>query len=52
MIYNVILALIGASFIGLAIPHIEAGLIFPPMLVVGGIFIGHALTEALNNPEN
>jgi uncharacterized membrane protein YwaF len=49
--YNIFFTLIGASFVAIALPHVEAGYLFTAMLVVGGFFIGHALTEALNDPK-
>jgi hypothetical protein len=50
--YNLTLALIGAILIAIALPYVESGYLFTAMLVVGGIYIGHALTEAFNDPEN
>ena len=49
---NIISSIIGSWAIALSIPHLEGGWLFVALLVLGGAFIGHAITEALNNPED
>lgn len=50
--YNIANTILGAVAIGASIPHLEGGWLFIALLILGGVYIGHAITEALNNRED
>lgn len=50
--YNVLNTIVGMLMVGLALNNSESAPLWDALLVVGGLYIGHALTEALNNPTD
>lgn len=50
--YNIANTILGAIAIGASIPHLEGGYLFIALLILGGVYIGHAITMALNDPED
>jgi hypothetical protein len=45
------MSLVSATFIYTGASHVEGGWLFIISLVAGGIYLGHVVTEALNDTE-
>ena len=41
---------VGFASISIGLTHAESGHLWNTALIFGGIFVGHALTEVLNDP--
>lgn len=49
--YRILMTLASATFIYIGASHVEGGWLFIFALIAGGIYLGHVLTEALNDTE-
>lgn len=48
--YSTIMSIIAVTMLYLGVSQVEGGLLYIALIAVGGVYLGHALTEALNNP--
>jgi len=48
--YSAIMSIIAVTMLYLGVSQVEGGLLYIALTITGGIYLGHALTEALNNP--
>ena len=46
---NLINFALGALFVWVGLSGVESGYLWSASLVLGGVYIGHAITEALND---
>ena len=46
--YNIIITLLATALIIFGSQSLDGGLLFKLALIVGGVYIGHVLTETLN----
>jgi len=49
--YRIFMTLVSAVFIYTGANHVEGGYLFIIFLVMGGVYLGHVLTDALNDTE-
>lgn len=50
--YNVLNAIVGTLMIFFGLSQTSEGYLWSALLIVGGIYVGHALTMALNDPTD
>ena len=50
--YNLLNLAMGFVFVSIGLHYAESGWLWSAALIVGGAYIGHALTEALNTPSD
>jgi hypothetical protein len=50
--YNIIITLLAAALVGFSWDNVDGGLLFKFALIVGGIYLGHVVTDVLNNEKN
>ena len=50
--YNLLNLAMGFVFVSIGLHYAESGYLWSASLIVGGVYIGHALTEALNDPTD
>ena len=48
--YSTIMSIIAMTMLYLGLSQVEGGYLYIALTVVGGFYLGHAVTEALNNP--
>jgi len=49
--YRIFMTLVSAVFIYTGASHVQGGYLFIFFLVAGGVYLGHVLTDALNDTE-
>jgi len=49
--YRIFMSLVSATFIFTGASHVQGGWLFILALVAGGVYLGHVVTEALNDTE-
>ena len=49
--YSIFMTLVSATFIYTGASHVQGGWLFIIFLVAGGVYLGHVVTEALNDTE-
>lgn len=52
MFYHLANFFIGLSLVYIGINHSESGFLWDACLIIGGVYIGHVITEVLNNPTH
>jgi hypothetical protein len=50
--YNILTSILATALIVFGSQSLDGGLLFKLALVVGGIYLGHVMTDALNNSDN
>jgi len=49
--YRIFMTLVSTVFIYTGASHVQGGWLFIIFLVAGGVYLGHVLTDALNDTE-
>lgn len=49
--YRIFMSLVSATFIFTGASHVQGGWLFILSLIAGGVYLGHVLTDALNDSE-
>jgi hypothetical protein len=49
--YRIFMSLASATFIYIGASHVDGGWLFILALIAGGVYLGHVLTDALNDSE-
>ena len=49
--YRIFMTLVSTVFIYTGASHVQGGYLFIFFLVAGGVYLGHVLTDALNDSE-
>ena len=49
--YYVLISLASAGFLFAGFSHLDGGLLWGFIIAIGGFFLGHVVTEALNHKE-
>ena len=49
--YRIFMSLVSATFIFTGASHVDGGWLFIISLIAGGVYLGHVLTDALNDSE-
>jgi hypothetical protein len=50
--YFIAMTLVSFVLITIGAQHVDGGYLYVGALVAGGVYLGHVLTEALNNPTH
>ena len=50
--WNLLNFAVGIAFVWVGLDGVESGHLWSAALIIGGVYIGHALTQALNDPSN
>jgi hypothetical protein len=52
--YNILITLLATALVVFGSQNLDGGLLFKLALIVGGIYLGHVMTDALNenNSDN
>jgi hypothetical protein len=48
--YSLIMSIISVTMLYLGVSQVEGGYLYIALTAVGGFYLGHAVTEALNKP--
>lgn len=49
--YSIFMTVVSLTFMYIGASHVEGGWLFILLLIVGGVYFGHVITEALNDTE-
>ena len=49
--YSIFMTIVSLTFIYIGASHVQGGWLFILALIAGGVYLGHVVTEALNDTE-
>ena len=49
--YSIFMTIVSLTFIYIGASHVQGGWLFILFLIAGGVYLGHVVTEALNDTE-
>ena len=49
--YSIFMTIVSVTFIYIGASHVQGGWLFILALIAGGVYLGHVVTEALNDTE-